>query len=66
MSNNSRHSVKMQKKFDKEQTALRARVGKQIAAPQKQAITDLGVVTEPPNLATERRLMQIVTAGEHR
>jgi len=34
MSNNSRHAAKMQKRFDKEETARRERAGLQTEAPK--------------------------------
>ena len=52
MSHNSRHSLKMQKKFDKEQTALRVRAGKQIEAPTPPQPEPIGEIFEFPDPRT--------------
>ena len=42
MSKNSRHGAKMQKRFDKEETARRERLGKQTEAPNAEEPEEIG------------------------
>ena len=53
MSNNSRHAAKMQKRFDKEETARRERAGLQTEAPK--AETKSVEETEPFNISAGAR-----------
>lgn len=53
MSNNSRHSFKMQKRFDKEETARREKLGKQTTAPAPDPqLGRIGEILEAPDPRT--------------
>ncbi|MGB8800712.1 MAG: hypothetical protein WCC97_08495 [Candidatus Acidiferrales bacterium] len=63
MSNNSRHSFKMQKRFDKEETARREKLGKQTTAPALDPqLGQIGEILEAPDPRTLVSLRRSHTA----